>query len=96
MRYLLTKKVKIILIVAALLTAGLVVLSNRSFITEYGKYKSSNDTFTPYEGVTVPDGYVSEIYKQVSAMFKHSGNIVTNDYYGSLENRLNNAAPWQE
>ena len=75
---------------------GLVVLSNRSFITEYGKYKSSNDTFTPYEGVTVPDGYVSEIYKQVSAMFKHSGNIVTNDYYGSLEKRLDNAAPWQE
>ena len=68
---------------------GLVVLSNRSFITELGKYKSSTDTFTPYEGVTVPEGYVSEIYKQVSAMFKHSGNIVTNDYYGSLEKRLN-------
>lgn len=75
---------------------GLVVLSNRSFITELGTYKSSGDKWTPNEGVTVPEGYVSDTYKQVSALFKHCGNIVSNDYYGSVETRLNDQAPWQQ
>ena len=75
---------------------GLVVLSNHSFITELGTYKSSGDKWTPNEGVTVPEGYVSDTYKQVSALFKHCGNIVSNDYYGSVETRLNDQAPWQQ
>lgn len=74
---------------------GLVALSNRSFITEYGKYNSSTDEWIPNEGISVPEAYVSGVYQQVSDLFKHSGSIVTNDYYGSIEDRLNGAAPWQ-
>ena len=74
---------------------GLVALSNRSFITEYGKYNSATDEWIPNEGISVPEAYVSGVYKQVSDLFKHSASIVTNDYYGSVEDRLNGAAPWQ-
>ena len=74
---------------------GLVALSNRSYITDYGRYNAKTDTFTPNEGITVSDGYPSNIYQQVSNLFKHSGNILLNDYYGSIEDRMNGAAPWQ-
>ena len=74
---------------------GLVALSNRSYITDYGRYNAKTDTFTPNEGITVSDGYASNIYQQVSALFKHSGNILLNDYYGSIEKRMNGQAPWQ-
>jgi len=67
---------------------GLVVLSNRSFITEFGRYNAKTDTFTPYDGITVSDTYAADTYSMVSAMFRHSGNIVINDYYGSIEQRM--------
>ena len=75
---------------------GLVALSNRSFITEYGKYNSSTDEWIPNEGISVPEAYVSGVYKQVSDLFKHSASIVTNDYYGSIEDRIEGGAPWQK
>lgn len=37
---------------------GLVVLSDRSFLTETGRYDAAKDTFTPVPGVTVRRGYV--------------------------------------
>ena len=74
---------------------ALVALSNRSFITEYGKYNSSTDEWIPNEGISVPEAYVSGVYKQVSDLFKHSASIVTNDYYGSIEERMEGGAPWQ-
>ena len=74
---------------------GLVALSNRSFVTDFGRYNAKTDKFTPNEGITVSDGYAGRIYQQVSDLFKHSGNILLNDYYGSIEDRMNGAAPWQ-
>lgn len=67
---------------------GLVALSNRSFITEEGRYNSSTDEWLPNEGSTVGEDYPGTIYKQVSGLFKHSANILLNDYYGSLEDRV--------
>lgn len=67
---------------------GLVALSNRSFITEEGRYNSTTDEWIPNEGSTVGEDYPGTIYKQVSGLFKHSGNILLNDYYGSLEDRV--------
>lgn len=74
---------------------GLVVLSNRSFITEFGRYNAKTDKFTPYDGIIVSDNYAADTYNTVSAMFRHCGNIVINDYYGSIEQRMNGNAPWQ-
>jgi len=74
---------------------GLVVLSNRSFISDFGRYNAKTDEFTPNDGITVSQNYASNTYQTVSALFRHSGNIVMNDYYGSIEERLNGEAPWQ-
>ena len=75
---------------------GLAALSNRSFITDYGRYNSSTDEFTPNEGITVSDQYAADTYQKVSDLFKYSANILLSDYYGSLEDRLEGGAPWQE
>ncbi len=74
---------------------GLVVLSNRSFISEFGRYNAATDKFTPNEGITVSDTYAANTYQTVSALFRHSSNIVAEDYYGSLEKRMEGGAPWQ-
>lgn len=48
---------------------ALVVLSDRSFITDLGRYDSQSDTFTPNEGATVPEGYAIERIQEVNDMF---------------------------
>ncbi len=63
---------------------GLVIFSNKSFLTELGRYNSKTDKFTPNEGVEVPEGYVSEVYREVKDLFRHSVNILEQDYYGKL------------
>ncbi len=60
---------------------GLVVLSNRSFITEYGRYNARTDTWTPADGVETPEGYVAETFSEVRELFKYSVKILENDYY---------------
>ena len=40
---------------------GLIILSNRSWMSEKGKYNSITKKFTPTEGVTIEDGYVNKI-----------------------------------
>lgn len=63
---------------------GLAVLSDRSFITDLGYYASKTDTFTPREGVTVPEDYVSERFREVSRMFTNSTRVLEQDYYRVL------------
>jgi len=74
---------------------GLVVLSNRSFISDFGRYNAKTDEFIPNDGITVSQNYAANTYQTISALFRHSGNIVMNDYYGSIEERMNGEAPWQ-
>ena len=38
----------------------------------------------PNEGVTVPEDYVSNTYKEVQRMFTYSERILFNDYYKVL------------
>lgn len=63
---------------------ALVVLSDRSFITDLGRYDSQSDTFTPNEGATVPEGYAIERIQEVNDMFQYSKLILEQDYYGVL------------
>ncbi|MCL2342320.1 MAG: sulfatase-like hydrolase/transferase, partial [Firmicutes bacterium] len=66
-------------------SAPLVVFSNRSFITDKGRYNARTDTFTPADGADfgsqTPDDYAKQMLSQVQAMFKYSGAILDNDYY---------------
>lgn len=63
---------------------ALVCFANRSWITEYGRYDSSTKTFTPNEGVTVPENYVQEVSSVVSKKFTYSNLILKEDYYNTL------------
>ena len=63
---------------------GLVVFSNHSFITEYGRFNARTDLFTPDEGVTVEEGYAQEMMEAVNDMFTYSAAVLDNDYYSTL------------
>lgn len=65
---------------------GLVIFSDRSWITRMGKYESSTQTFTPNEGVTVSDDYVSSVCSIVRQKFDVSTQMLDNDYWGIIYN----------
>ena len=63
---------------------GLALFSNRSFITEEGRYNARTDTWTPNEGSTADMSYASTVYSHVKDLFNYSVKILDNDYYGVL------------
>lgn len=60
---------------------GLVIFSNRSFITAKGRYNSLRKSF---EGESVDENYVSEISKIIYNKYQISRLILENDYYRVL------------
>ena len=63
---------------------GLVPTNKFCYVSELGKYYSNTGTFVPNEGVTVPEGYVEQTYKEVQRMVTYSGRILFNDYYRKI------------
>jgi phosphoglycerol transferase MdoB-like AlkP superfamily enzyme len=63
---------------------GLVVFSNRSFLTEHGSYNALTNEFTPYDDEAVPESYARSIMDQVNDMFYYSAVVLDNDYYALL------------
>lgn len=63
---------------------GLVVLSDRSFITDLGRYDAQSDAFIPAPGAEVPEGYAAEQMAVVNDMFQYSKLVLEQDYYGVL------------
>ncbi len=55
-----------------------------SWITAAGTYEASTKTFTPNEGVTVADDYVSKVKSLVSGKIQMSKKIITEDYYSKI------------
>ncbi len=62
-------------------SSALVCFSNRSWITEMGRYDSSTKTFTANEGVTVPEDYVKTVSSIVSRKFTYADLVLKKDYY---------------
>lgn len=67
----------------------LVVFANNkgqgnSWITAAGTYEASTGTFTPNEGITVADDYVSRVNNLVAGKIQYAKLIVTQDYYKSV------------
>lgn len=60
---------------------GLIIFSNRSWITDSGRYNTKTGEFTPNEGVTVDDGYARSIMKVVNQKFSYSAKVLENNYY---------------
>ena len=59
----------------------LVIFSDRSFITDKGRYNAITGEFTPNEGVEIEEGYVDKINKIVYQKYQMSRLILENDYY---------------
>lgn len=68
----------------------LVIFSDRSFITDRGKYNAITETFTPFNDQEVSENYVEEINKIIYQKYQFSRLILENDYYRSLFDRINN------
>jgi phosphoglycerol transferase MdoB-like AlkP superfamily enzyme len=62
----------------------LVILSNRSFITDKVKYNSQTGEVTKLTDEELPKDYVSNLNKIVRNKFKVSESILKNDYYRDL------------
>lgn len=63
---------------------GLVIFSNRSFLTDKGRYDAKTDTFTPVEGTDVPENYALNTFQRVKDLFWFSEQVLKKDYYGKL------------
>ena len=59
----------------------IVIFSDRSFITDKGRYNSLTEQFTPNEGVTIEEGYVDKINTRIYKKYQMSRLILENDYY---------------
>ena len=69
---------------------GLIIFSNRSFITSKGRYNALSKTFYPNDGVKVEDDYVDNISKIIYNKYQMSKMILENDYYRHLWKYLEN------
>lgn len=65
---------------------GLVILNDRSWITEKGKYNAATKVFTPFID-DIDENYVEEINKIVYNKYVISKNILDTDYYRVLFNK---------
>ena len=59
----------------------IVIFSDRSFITEKGRYNSIKGIFTPNEGEEIEEDYVERINTIIYQKYKMSAKILDNDYY---------------
>ena len=59
----------------------LVIFSDRSFITDKGRYNAITEEFIPNEGVEVEEGYVEKINSIIYKKYQMSRLVLENDYY---------------
>ncbi|MCE7794792.1 sulfatase-like hydrolase/transferase [Salipaludibacillus sp. CUR1] len=62
----------------------LVIFSNKSFITDKGRFNSETNIFTPVPGAEVSEGYVKRISAEITNKFSVSANILELDYYNKI------------
>ena len=63
---------------------GLVIFSNRSWISDLGRYNSATGKFTPNQGVTVEQNYPQLMMHMVNQKVDYSAKILDNDYYSAI------------
>jgi phosphoglycerol transferase MdoB-like AlkP superfamily enzyme len=65
----------------------LVIFSDRSFITDKGRYNAITGEFTSNEGVEIEEGYIDKISKIIYQKYQMSRLILENDYYRKVFNK---------
>lgn len=66
----------------------LVIYSNRSFITNLGKYNSLDKTFSSFNNKTVSDDYIKNISHTINNKYLMSRLILEKDFYRILYKKL--------
>lgn len=66
----------------------LVIFSDKSFITEKGKYYAPTNTFTPFKGIEVDSQYIQNMKNNVDAKLYYSSRILDYNYYEIIKNHL--------
>lgn len=62
-------------------SSGLVIFSNRSFITEFGKYNSINNDFISFKDIDDIKKYIDLVSIDIYNKYKYSKLILEKDYY---------------
>ncbi len=62
----------------------LVIFSDRSFITDKGRYNAITEEFTPNEGEDIEEGYVEKTNAIIYKKYQMSRLILENDYYRKI------------
>lgn len=62
-----------------------VIFSDRSFITEKGKYDSLTNTFTSFNSEKVNEEYIKKIKNKIYLKYRISRLILESDYYSSID-----------
>jgi phosphoglycerol transferase MdoB-like AlkP superfamily enzyme len=65
-------------------TPGIVEFNDRSFITDLGRYNSTENIFIPNPGVDVGEQYARNILERVNKSFDYSAKILDYDYYRKI------------
>ena len=66
----------------------IVLWPDYSWKTDKGTYNAKTETFTPVEGIAVPDGYVEYISSQVANKITYSDSVLKTDYFNYLVKAL--------
>lgn len=64
---------------------SLIIFSDRSFITDKGRYNKKVKKFIPIQGTQINDEYVKNIQQQIYFKYRISRLILENDYYRELQ-----------
>lgn len=67
----------------------LVIFSDRSFITDKGRYNAITEEFIPNENTEIEEGYVQKINNIIYKKYQMSRLILENDYYRKIMNNSN-------
>ncbi len=68
---------------------ALVMLYNRNFITDKGRYNAITKEFTAVKGADVDEKYVREMIDLVEAKFYYSAKVLEEDYYEYVLSAMN-------
>ncbi len=71
---------------------GLVIFSNKSFVTDYLIYDSVTESAKMLSNTDLPEGYLDTMKEIVNTRWTASGKILTTDYYAYLKEKLQKEA----
>lgn len=67
---------------------GLVIYSNKSFITKKGRYNSLTNEFISFDNQAIDQSYVEDIKDKINNKFYISKKILETNFYNIFKNHM--------